>query len=187
MIDRNAKDNSTSRALSARHDVQFYQDDLALTACVADFLAEGIRAGQPCIAITTPVHRRAFTAYLKTLGIDAASLDAKQLLWLDAHETLASFMEGNHPNVPLFHAMANTMLEELIGARRYVTVRAFGEMVDVLWRDGKPEAAFQLEELWNEIANAYSLALLCSYHHGGMMNERDIARIARLHTTIVTS
>jgi len=44
------------------------------------------------------------------------------------------------------------------------TIRAFGEMVDVLWSDGRKRAAIALEELWNDLARTRSFALLCGYH-----------------------
>jgi hypothetical protein len=42
-------------------------------------------------------------------------------------------------------------------------VRAYGEMVDILWREGKIDAAIELEQLWNELASKYSFTLLCTY------------------------
>jgi hypothetical protein len=45
----------------------------------------------------------------------------------------------------------------------YATVRAFGEMVDILNRRGNLAAAIRLEELWNELLAAERIALLCAY------------------------
>ena len=42
-------------------------------------------------------------------------------------------------------------------------VVAFGEMVALLWAEGKPEAAIRLEELWNDLAHTYSFSLHCAY------------------------
>jgi hypothetical protein len=51
-----------------------------------------------------------------------------------------------------------------IRVRRYgMAIRAFGEMVDLLWRDGNARAAIELEELWNELRSTQSFALLCAY------------------------
>src|SRR5689334_542075 len=49
----------------AGHDVHFYRSEEALTSSVVDFLAAGIRVGQPVIVIATPDHRRRFVEGLR--------------------------------------------------------------------------------------------------------------------------
>ena len=185
MTQRAIQDFSAARAWKARHDVQFYEDDFALAASVGRFLAEGIRAAQPCVVVATPAHRNAFATYLRNIGIDVDTLTDGELVWLDARETLATFMDGDRPDVELFHVVATNLLEQLVSQRRYVTVRACGEMVDLLWRDGNHDAAVQLEHLWNALATRYQLALFCWYGRHGVRSGQDEERIARLHTHIV--
>jgi hypothetical protein len=184
-MERKIQDFSAAKVWTARHDVQFYDDDFALAASVGRFLAEGLHAAQPCIMIATPNHRRAFNAYLKTLGVDVDALHSSQMVCLDARETLSAFMEGNVPHAELFQATVGSVFEKIVANRRYVTVRAYGEMVDVLWRDGKTDAALQLEELWNDLASKYAFSLLCSYDKQGVTGEADIARICNVHTHVV--
>jgi hypothetical protein len=174
-----------ARVWGERHEVQFYDSDYGLASSVARFLEQGIRAAQPCIVIATPSHRRAIAAYLKTLGVDIDALAPSQLTWLDARETLSAFMEGNRPNAELFAATVGNVFEKMTASRRYVTVRAFGEMVDLLWRDGKSDAAIELEELWNGLASTYSFALLCAYDRQCIGGEGDAERISRVHTHVV--
>ena len=47
---------------------------------------------------------------------------------------------------------------------QYPTVRAYGEMVDILWRAGQQDAAIRLEEFWNELATLQTFSLLCAYY-----------------------
>ena len=42
-------------------------------------------------------------------------------------------------------------------------VRAFGEMVALLWSEGNQAAAIRLEELWNELALSQTFCLFCAY------------------------
>jgi len=42
-------------------------------------------------------------------------------------------------------------------------VRAYGEMVDVLWQRGERDAAIRLEEFWNDLARLQTFSLLCAY------------------------
>jgi hypothetical protein len=70
----------------------------------------------------------------------------------------------------------------------YAVVRAFGEMVDILSRDERSDAAAALENLWTELASAESFALLCAYHvdpldrtaYGG-----QVERICSSHTHLI--
>jgi signal transduction histidine kinase len=60
----------------------------------------------------------------------------------------------------------------------------FGEMVDVLWRDGNPTAALRLEELWNELADVYSFELLCGYsmeHFSRASHADEFAAVCAQH------
>ena len=43
------------------------------------------------------------------------------------------------------------------------TVRAFGEMVVLLWRKKLYAATVHLEQLWNDLAEHYDFKLLCVY------------------------
>jgi len=49
------------------------------------------------------------------------------------------------------------------------TTQAYSEMTNLLWQDGRPEAAIRLEEYWNELARLYPFSLFCTYtldvHH----------------------
>jgi hypothetical protein len=42
-------------------------------------------------------------------------------------------------------------------------VRAYGEMVDVLWQGANHEAAIRLEEYWNDLARLQTFSLFCAY------------------------
>jgi hypothetical protein len=42
-------------------------------------------------------------------------------------------------------------------------IRVYGEIVVRLWRAGLRDAALQLEELWNLLAERYRFSLLCAY------------------------
>ena len=39
-------------------------------------------------------------------------------------------------------------------------------MVDLLWKQGKTEAAIRLEVLWNNLADSHVFSLLCGYAIG---------------------
>ena|SRR5687768_11695791 len=184
-----ARESGAAKPWQARHDVQFYDDDSRLARSVADFLAEGIKSAQPAIVIATPAHIRAIKEELRQCGVDVDGAGPNDMIWLDAHETLSAFMEGGRPSRELFDATVGNVFEKVTSARRYVTVRAFGEMVDILWRDGKPQAAIELEEIWNALAARYAFALLCAYSTKSLdpTDMAGIERICSVHSQVLPS
>jgi len=94
-----------------------------------------------------------------------------RLTWLDARETLAQFMDGVLPDSGRFRACLGRVLEESRSGREHLTIRAFGEMVDLLLQDGNPEGALRLEQLWNELGHDYGFSLLCGYNIGNLYRE----------------
>jgi hypothetical protein len=147
------------------HVVQFYEDERFLANSVGRFLAGGLRQGQPGIVIATEAHRRAFVKVLKTthdIDVEAAKLSG-QLTLLDARSTLARFMVDGMPDSTLVKEHIGGVLQRILENHPGQRLCAYGEMVDLLWRDGNTHAAIRLEELWNELAGIHAFSLLCAY------------------------
>ncbi|HUR26326.1 MAG TPA: MEDS domain-containing protein [Candidatus Thermoplasmatota archaeon] len=134
------------------HVVQFYGGAFPVDA-VATFLREGLAAGEVGIMVATPKHTMAVQTKLGGSG---------RCIFLDAEETMARFMVDGRPDRTRFMDTVGDIVAQAaqMGNGR---VRAFGEMVVLLCRKGEPEAAHELEQLWNELGAKHSLKLLCSY------------------------
>jgi signal transduction histidine kinase len=171
------------------HIVQFYENDAYLASAVSDFLAAGLRNGQPVLVIATRAHRDGFAIRLKAKGIDpGAALESGQLTMLDAEETLSLFMAGSVPNAERFSRSLGAVLNKLSAGTTSTVIRAYGEMVDVLWRQGNIEGAVRLEELWNQLAAGHRFALLCAYGIDNFDRESDspgFEAICRQHDHVI--
>lgn len=172
------------------HEVRFYESEDYLVETVGSFLVEGVRGGQPLVIIATEPHREAFLAHLRAARIDPDELvSGRDIVVLDAREALTAFMEGDMPNAELFELTIGSVFQRIMShGRHYVVTRAYGEMVDLLWKDGRIEGAIALERLWNDIATKYSFSLLCAYAMGNFLKEShrgDFARICGTHDTVV--
>ncbi|HEY4386628.1 MAG TPA: PAS domain S-box protein, partial [Ktedonobacteraceae bacterium] len=67
-------------------------------------------------------------------------------------------------------------------------VRIFGEMVALLWAQGNRAAAIRLEDLWNELGQAYAFSLFCAYPmqgFGGSTHEAQFSQICQQHSQVV--
>ncbi|HEU5243623.1 MAG TPA: MEDS domain-containing protein [Gaiellaceae bacterium] len=151
-------------ACPAEHAVQVYTELDELASSVASFLDAGFRAGEPALVIVTPEHWAEFRTELEQRGSDVDHLQAEGMLTCrDADETLATFMQGEGPSAELFETAVGGTLDEIAGRFPEQTVRAFGEMVDLLFQQRRQAAAIALEDLWNRLLEERRCALLCAY------------------------
>jgi hypothetical protein len=169
------------------HAVRFYEDSASLCRIVGDFIREGRAADQPAIVIATPGHQAGILKRLEHLGTDvAASQRNGDLVLLDASETMASFMTDGMPNQDRFHAVMTEIIEKVHRGRQDCTVRAYGEMVDLLWQAGIHAAAIRLEMFWNQLANTHQFSLLCGYSMGSFYKDAAYEDICGQHTHLVS-
>ncbi len=137
-----------------QHLVQFYKTDESLANFVGAFLSSGIETGEGCIIIATAKHRQQLARKLPA-GAN------KNIVMLDAGSTLAQFMIGDMPDAYRFEKTVGSMLRNSI--QQYGRVRAFGEMVALLWNAGNARGAIALEKLWNNLGATNNFSLFCAY------------------------
>lgn len=169
------------------HFVQVYRDEAFLSETVAEYAGCGLHRGEGVILIATPAHRAAFLQSLEENGHAPREAEQRgQLVLLDADETLARFTPGGMPDWQTFHSLIGGVIARL--RLEYPAVRAYGEMVDVLWQRGERDAALRLEEFWNDLAKLQTFSLLCAYY----MDNLDAAAyagplecICKVHTHLI--
>jgi PAS domain S-box-containing protein len=169
------------------HLVQFYEEEEVLETAVARFLGAGLAAGDALTVIATREHTAAFLRRLESDGSPVGRARASgQLLFLDAHETLARFMRDGQPDPALFQAVVGKLIAERAVGANGARLRAYGEMVDVLWTRGERGAAVRLEELWNDLQTRQSFTLLCAYAMGSFYKEpAALGSVCGTHTHVV--
>jgi signal transduction histidine kinase len=161
------------------HVVQFYEDDAFLCKALTDFAGAGLDAGETVIVVADEAHRQALEQQLRARGLDVESTArAGTLTMLDARETLSAFMVDGMPSWDPFAARLHALLAKgRAGGRR---VRIYGEMVDLLWREGNHRAAIRLEEMWNALQKTDPTHLLCGYSMDNFVNASDAGAFARV-------
>jgi signal transduction histidine kinase/CheY-like chemotaxis protein len=169
------------------HVVQFYERADHLREVVAQYVADGLEAGEPVLIIAGERTRRAIGRRPRRDGHELERAPgAGQLTSLDARELLSAFMVGGEPDRARFEAAVGGAIDRAAaGGRR---VRAYAELVDILWRDGQPQAALRVEELWNDLLRTRSFSLLCAYAMGRFHREghaRRLEKVCAAHTRVV--
>lgn len=145
------------------HFVQLYESDGdALIRNVGQYLRDGIKRGDGLLVIATAEHRKAFVRELARLGADPErAVRRGQFLLLDAAETLARFMVDGEPNWERFKLTIESAIEQC--ATQRARMRAYGEMVGILWSARQYSAAIRLEQFWNKLLTRSSFSLFCGY------------------------
>jgi len=144
------------------HIVQIYENDKVFLDSLEGFAGSGILAGEAVILIATKEHLRAIRERLENHGFDIASLIASdRFIGLEATETLSKFMVNNWPDEQLFFETVKAVFKR--AQRNSHKVRAFGEMVALLWQAGLNDATVQLENLWNQFHRKGAFSLFCAY------------------------
>jgi hypothetical protein len=169
------------------HAVRFYESEDSLARMVAGFVAEGVIREHPAIVVGTPEHRNAISQQLTRMGFDIEQLKARgDLFILDAREMLATFMVDGMPDGERFEESVLPLVDRACRERTGCVIRAYGEMVDVLWKDGMEAAAIRLEKLWNQLAESRTFSLMCGYSMGSFYKNAGFDDICSQHTHVVS-
>lgn len=168
------------------HVLQFYPDDDVLIRYLREFIYSGLANNEPCIVIATKAHIEMLNNGLVSKGIDLKAVRDKGIyIMLDARQTLDKFMKDGLPDWNLFSNTIGSLLGESAGGRK--AVRAYGEMVALLWEDKNPDAVLELEKFWNDMAKIYNFSLYCGYPARKFSGEHaEMALDIRKHHSIVT-
>ena len=147
------------------HSVQFYADDSFLLDGLSRFIGTALGVGDAAIVVATQAHREALERRLQARGLSTAkAIRQGRYIVLDAAETLQKFMMEGFPDAVRFREVLSNVVVSARGAvGTGARVVAFGEMVSLLWEDGKYDAAIRLEQLWNKLGKAHSFFLHCAY------------------------
>lgn len=170
------------------HFVQFYETDAFLLEIVSDFIRAGLQTGDVCIVIATKLHQEGLAEQLKATGLDITDVQARGVyLCLDAEETLRKLSVDGWPDAERLTQIIGSCIVQAAKGRHHV--RVFGEMVALLWSEGKQDAAIHLEALWNDLSYAIpSFSLLCAYpiqSFAGVKHAGSFSQICQQHAQVL--
>jgi PAS domain S-box-containing protein len=180
-----------SKGQHPAHAVQFYSDDAFLVDELRQFIGTALAQGSSAVVIATEAHNDVLAGKLRGRGVDlSAAIAEGRYLCFDASELLARFMVKGQIDALRFSDILGSIIARASAVSRSENrgVVAFGEMVALLWAEGKTEAAIQLEKLWNGLAISYSFSLRCAYPMQGFCHKQDadaLVRICAEHSQVI--
>ena len=176
---------------SRGHFVQLYGDEPSLARGAGVFFREGLRRGGSVLAVTTPQHRCLFEEELSGLGADVGGLESsRRLVFLDAQATLARVTVDGQPDWARFEETIRAAIRSVAAPNTPQALRAYGEMVGILWNARQHAAALRLENLWNKLLEDVDFSLYCAYKFdvlGGDLRAKSLRSVLHAHTHVVPS
>jgi len=148
------------------HKVAFQRDDASIVDDFTRFIEFALKMENPVIVIATESHRTNLRQRLQARGRDiATSIQEGTYISLDADDLLSEVMVNDWPDSTRLLKVASDLIVGAAKAAKgkHFRVAACGECASSLIAQGKPEAAIELERLWDKIARSHYVDILCEY------------------------
>lgn len=171
---------------ATEHVLQIYENDAVFLQSLTEFVIDGINTEDCVITIATQEHLDGLQHSLEACHIQIDNLIAQhRYIPLNAEEVLSSFMVNDWPNEDLFKKVIYSRVKEANNANR--KIRAFGEMVWLLWNKGFQSATIQLEYLWDQVCRIEGFSVYCAYPKSIFTEDAfsSIDKICRTHSMVI--
>ena len=154
---------------------------------LTQYVKEGLVNGEGIVIIARPVLRKAVISKMDASGLDVQALKSEcQIKFFDADFLLSGFLiDGVLDEQGFQQFVASPVLAMQL---KFGKVRAFGEMVDVLWKNDQQDLAIELEGWWDELCNKHELMFLCTYLLDSLdpnSYDNSLERICKCHTHLL--
>ena len=174
------------------HEVGFYSDDRGLLDAATQFIGAALKVGNAAIVIATESHRNRLLVNLQQFGLNVVSaVEQGKYVALDAAGALSTVLVDGKLDAVRFFAVFGNLIGNAAEAARggQSRVAIFGECVQLLWAEGRAEAAIQMEKLGNQLAKRYDVDILCAYslmNFQGGIGSRVFEKVCAEHSAVHT-
>lgn len=128
------------------------------------FLSGALRAGGIAVVIATPRNAEGIITQLARMGLDpVTSLQRDRMMLMESASMLSRFLDDQTVDADEFDRTVGAAMRAARERAGDQPLRAYGDMVGLLWQRGNPQAAVDLERLWNRLQEELSFGLYCAY------------------------
>ena len=155
---------------SDTHAVLFHGGDGSWLDGAAGVLSSALQRGDTIATVLIESHRDALAVLMKERGWNLADLGEQgRYLIFDSEAAATQVMRGGRPDVDALTGLVAVLERARTAsgdpARSHVTI--LGEIAPVLWRNGNPDAALEVERLWDELTRSLPILTICTYAMDG--------------------
>ena len=167
------------------HLLHCFANDSQLASAVGLFVQETLAGGNAGLIVATHAHLFQIERFLTSKGMDTEKLQrAGRYIPLDAELALERICLGGRVNSRRFFEWIGHIISN--ASNSWGRVRVFGELVSLLWLQGRREEALELEGFWNDLAKVYSFVLFCGYPPGQHETECPcFAQVCEAHSMVI--
>ena len=169
------------------HACQVYRTDAELLDTLTGYAGGALWNGESVIVVATRAHAESLERRLRDSGLDLSFLRSyDRFLSVSAEALLEQVCVGGVPDAARFADAVEPLVARAGRGKR--RVRAYGEMVAILWAQRRFEAAVGLERIWNSFLAGRGLPLLCAYPRAAFESAgvEYTTAVERAHTVFVT-
>jgi len=148
------------QAAAPQHTVEFFGHDDFPASALARRLADALARGEGAIAVCTRERLGLLRDALDTRMDIEAALATRRLVLVDA-DTARAEIAGAPELGAALDAVVGCLVRDTVRAHGRVCV--YGDLVDLLCRNGERELALELERWWNVLLAELPIELHCGY------------------------
>jgi hypothetical protein len=148
------------------HAIHFYSSEGFLLDSLSRFVGTALEAGDSSFFIATQVHLDGLAEQLKMRKVDMdTAVKSGRYVALEARQALAQLTVKGKVDKARIDEFARGVLLPLKAAAegKPQRVAGCGELVALLWAEGKADVAIELEHFWNELAKQGHFSFRCVY------------------------
>ena len=172
------------------HAVQFHGENTSWLDGVADVLIRAIHRGDIVVTALSESNRDDLACRMTAQGWNLADLRARgRYLVFDAEEAATQVLRDGRAHrdsiAQMVAALETARTASPAWPRTHLTL--VGEIAGVLYRRGNPEAALELERLWDELTRSLPILTICAYSTDCFDRDRTpglVAAISAHHSVI---
>ena len=174
------------------HAVQFYETDGQLLDLLMRYVGTALVSGDGALVIATAAHRDGLDKRLRANGLDIrVPREQGRCMALDAAATLEKISSNGAINTHRFEEIVGGLIDDIdkaCGPGERPRVVVFGEMVALLWAQGRVASAIQLEQHWNDLAARHQFSMCCAYpmQSFGNSHAASFIKICAQHSRVFT-
>ena len=165
------------------HEAYFYHSNDALVQRLTRVVRESLNDNRFAMLFLTREHKDLLEMALRASGVDVdTAMRESRMRLLDARALCDRLLEGDRIDQQRFDAAFDKLLAEGVSSGKEITV--CGEIVNLLWQEGRQEAALQLERLWDDVLRRHNLHIFCVYESPSAQTEKTAFKaVSQFHAS----